>query len=92
MKTYEKIMKITTGSGDDYAAGCLLDYTYFKKYFKMIAIQSLMLIQRQYSKLIALEIQIKEKIQQCFSLLKKQKKSFQILHKDLLKYCKFISF
>ena len=26
------------GQGDDYTNGCLLDYTYFKKYYKMIAI------------------------------------------------------
>ena len=35
--TYENIRKITIGQGDDYTTGCLLDYTYFKKY-KMIAI------------------------------------------------------
>ena len=35
--TYENIRKITTGQGDDYTTGCLLDYTYFKKYYKMIA-------------------------------------------------------
>ena len=37
MKTYESIQKITTGQGDDYAAGCLLGYNYFKKHYKMIA-------------------------------------------------------
>ena len=37
IKTYENIRKITIGHGDDYTTGCLLDYTYFKK-FKMIAI------------------------------------------------------
>ena len=36
--TYENIRKITVGQGDDYTTGCLLDYTYFKKYYKMIAI------------------------------------------------------
>ena len=36
--TYENIRKITTRQGDDYTTGCLLDYTYFKKYYKMIAI------------------------------------------------------
>ena len=35
---YENIRKITTGQGDDYTTGCLLDYTYFKKYYKMIAV------------------------------------------------------
>ena len=29
---YENIRKIATGQGDDYTAGCLLDYTYFKDY------------------------------------------------------------
>ena len=36
--TYENIRKTSTGQGDDYTTGCLLDYTYFKKYQKMIAI------------------------------------------------------
>ena len=31
-------MKITTGRGDDYATGCLLDYNYSKKYCKIRAI------------------------------------------------------
>ena len=38
IKTYENIRKITIDQGDDYTTGCLLDYTYFKKYYKMIAI------------------------------------------------------
>ena len=37
IKTHENIRKITIGQGDDYATGCLLNYTYFKKY-KMIAV------------------------------------------------------
>ena len=36
--TYKNIRKITIGQGDDYTTGCLLDYTYFKKYYKMIAV------------------------------------------------------
>ena len=35
---YNNIQKISTGQGDDYTIGCLLDYNYFKKYYKMIAI------------------------------------------------------
>ena len=38
LKTYYNIRKIATGQGDDYTTGCLLDYTYFKKYSKLIAI------------------------------------------------------
>ena len=37
-KTYENSRKIATGKGDDYTAGCLLDYPYFKENYKMIAI------------------------------------------------------
>ena len=37
-KTYENIRKIATGQGDDYTTGCLLDYTYFKENYKLIAI------------------------------------------------------
>ena len=36
--TYENIRKIAIGQGDDYTTGCLLDYAYFKNYYKMIAI------------------------------------------------------
>ena len=34
--TYENIRKITAGPGDDYTTGCLLNYTYLKKHYKMI--------------------------------------------------------
>ena len=36
--THEKIRKITTGQGDDYTTGCLLDYIYFKNFYEMIAV------------------------------------------------------
>ena len=36
--TYENIRKVTIGQGGDYTTGCLLDYTYFKTYYKMIAV------------------------------------------------------
>ena len=36
--TYENIRKIPTGQGDDYTTGCLLDYIYFKNYYKMIVV------------------------------------------------------
>ena len=35
---HENIRKIATGKGDDYTTGCLLDHSYFKDYYKMIAI------------------------------------------------------
>ena len=36
--TYENIRKIANCQGDDYTAGCLLDYDYFRDNYKMIAI------------------------------------------------------
>ena len=36
--TYNNIRKIATGQRDDCITGCLLDYNYFKKYYKMTAI------------------------------------------------------
>ena len=36
--TYENIRKIATGQGDDYTTGCLLDYPYFKDFYKIIAV------------------------------------------------------
>ena len=51
LATYD-IRKTVAGQGNDYTTGCLLDYIYFKIYYKMIAIDSkvnnnhLMLIQK----------------------------------------------
>ena len=58
LRTYDNIRKIATGQGDDYNSGCLLDYPNFKKYYKLIAIDlsKQVLIQKQYNKLILLEI------------------------------------
>ena len=38
LKTYENIRKVTTGQGDDCTSGCFVDYNYFIKHYKMIAI------------------------------------------------------
>ena len=77
---YENIWNIATGQGDDYTTGCLLDYNDFKNYYKMWPIdlskKRLMLIQEQYCKSVLLQILIEQDKQQCFLLLKKQKKSF----------------
>ena len=38
LETYGNIRNSATGQGDDYTTGCLQDYPYFKKYYKLIAI------------------------------------------------------
>ena len=61
IRTYGNIQKTATGQRDDYATGFLPDYPYFKKYYKMIAIdlskqQVLDVVPKQYRKLILLKI------------------------------------
>ena len=38
IQAYDNIRKTATCQGDDYTTGCLTDYLYFEKYFKLIAI------------------------------------------------------
>ena len=38
IKQYEEVRKISTGQGDDYMTGCLLDFAYFEKNCKLIAV------------------------------------------------------
>ena len=37
IKRYDEIRKISTGQGDDYTTGCLLDFAYFNKKYRLIA-------------------------------------------------------
>ena len=38
IRKYDEIRKITTGRGDDYTTGCMLDYRYFKHHDQLIAV------------------------------------------------------
>ena len=38
IKQYDEIRKVSTGCGDDYTTGCLLDYAYFKDNYRLIAV------------------------------------------------------
>ena len=38
IKQYDEVRKISTGQGDDYTTGCLLDFAYFEKNYRLIAI------------------------------------------------------
>ena len=85
--TYENIRKITIGQGDDYTTGCLLDYTYFQKYYKMIAVD---LSKEQVPdadpkaiQQINFTVNLNREIQDFISLLRKQKKLFLNFHKEL---------
>ena len=37
IKQYDEIRKISTGQGDDYTTGCLLDFAYFEKNYRLTA-------------------------------------------------------
>ena len=37
IKQYNEVRKISTGQGDYYTTGCLLDFVYFKNNYKLIA-------------------------------------------------------
>ena len=37
LKKYNEISKVLTGQGDDYTTGCLLDFSYFEKNYRLIA-------------------------------------------------------
>ena len=38
IKPYDEIKKISTRQGDDYTTGCLLDFDYFLKNYRLIAV------------------------------------------------------
>ena len=38
VKQYNEVRKISTGQGDDYTTGFLLDFAYFKDHFRLIAV------------------------------------------------------
>ena len=38
IKRYEEVRKITTGQGEDYTTGCVLDYDYIKNHYRLIAV------------------------------------------------------
>ena len=37
IKQYDEVRKISTGQGDDYTTGCLLDFAYFEMNYRIIA-------------------------------------------------------
>ena len=38
IKRYEEIRKLATEQGKDYTTGCVLDYEYVKKYYRIISV------------------------------------------------------
>ena len=36
IKQYDEVRKVSTGQGDDYTTGCLFDFAYFEKNYRLI--------------------------------------------------------
>ena len=82
------------GQGDGYKTGCLLEYTYFKNYYKMIAIdlskqQALDADPKAIQQINFTANLDRDGNQDFISFLRKQKKLSLNFHKELLKFCKF---
>ena len=85
--TYENIRKITIGQGDDYTTGCLLDYTYFKKYYKMVAIylskQQVLDVDPKAIQQISFTAYLNRANTRFYSILEKAKELFLNFQKEL---------
>ena len=94
IKTYENIRKIATGQGDDYTTGCLLDYSYFKENYKMIAIdlskqQALDAVSRAIQQInFAANLDRDDGATMFFIIEKAKETVFQNFHKEPQKFCK----
>ena len=86
-KTYENIRKIATGQGDNYTTGCLLDYSYFNKNYKMIALdlsiqQALDADPRSVQQISFTANEDRSRNRTMFFIIKEAKKLFWTLHKE----------
>ena len=87
IKTNENIRKTAPGQGDYYTTGCLLDYSYFRAYYKMIAIdlskqQALDADLRAIQQINFTANLDREENTTIFLLLNKQKKLLRTFHRE----------
>ena len=79
---------MAAGQGDDYTTGCFLDYSYFKENYKIIAIDLSKQQPLDADPRAIQQINFTENLDRagnttCSSLLKKQKKLFLNVHKEV---------
>ena len=96
LKKYDTIRKIAIVQGDGYTTGCLLDYPYFKKYYKLIAIdlskqQKLNTDPKAIQQLNFTGNLSRTEDPIMFFILEEAKKQFYVFQKEQLKYYDFIS-
>ena len=78
-KTYDNILKTASDEKDNYIAGCLLHYFYFKKYYSMIAWQQAIDVDSKEIKSISFTKYLDQGRAEnttMFFITEKQKKSF----------------
>ena len=80
LKAYDNKRKIATGQRDNYTSGCLLNYPYFKKNYKLIAID-LNKQQKLDADPKAIQ-QINKLIQQVFHYWRNGRKSFGLFKRN----------
>ena len=44
IKQFDETRKVSTGQGDDYTTGCLLNFSYFEKNYKLIYVKMFFLV------------------------------------------------
>ena len=88
-KQYAEFRKISTGQGDNYTTGCLLDFAYFEKDYRLIAvdlskqkaldadlkvIQQIIFTGHVDDEAIAVLYILENSKKQCYNFLKEQRK------------------
>ena len=92
------IWKITTGQGNDYKSGCLLDYNYFKRHYSMIGIDLSKLKALDYDLKTMQQINFTENLSSnnnkvMFFIIEEAKETILDFSQGTVKnYCKFIKF
>ena len=97
LRTYDNIRKTVTVQGDDNFTGRFQNYPYFKNYYKIIATdlskqQNLDADPKAIKQMnFTGNLSRAEKMRQCFSLLKKQKKQEQLSIMILFRFNKMLA-
>ena len=93
IKQYDEVRKISTGKGDDYTTGCLLDFGYFKNNYRLIAADlSKQKVLDAYSRAIQ-QIIFTEKTSQAeviYFIFEKSKETILQFSKGITKVCNYI--
>ena len=91
IEQYDELRKVILGKGDDYTTGCLLDFDYFKKHYRLVAIDLSKQKEFDVDPRAVEQIEFIRKLQQnatVYTTWKNQKKLFLNFTTELSKSCK----